>query len=146
MSRLDSKINRREFLQKGSVVAAGGATLGSTAVSYSRIDGDNDRISLGHIGIGNRGRELDGIVALLKDKKNVEVTAFCDLWSHHLEQAVAANQKNYGKAPRGLQHPQALLALKDVDAVMISTPQHSHSPPSQITSEERKTPYRYNPC
>jgi len=112
MSRLDSKVNRREFLQKGAVVAAGGATLGSAALSYSRIAGANDRISLGHIGIGNRGRELDGIVALLKDKKNVEMTAVCDLWSHNLEQAVASNQKYYGKAPRGLQHPQALLALR----------------------------------
>src|SRR5213596_1696036 len=145
MSRLDSKINRREFLQKGSVVAAGGATLGSTALSYARIAGANDRISLGHIGIGNRGRELDGIVALLKDKKNVEVTAVCDLWSHNLEQAVAANQKNYGKAPRALQHPQDLLALKDVDAVMISTPEHSHSPLLKMTVEASKDAYCEKP-
>src|SRR5256884_6975923 len=74
MDRPDTKINRRKFLQKGAVVAAGSATLSTTALSYARIAGANDRISLGHIGIGNRGRELDGIVALLKDKKNVEVT------------------------------------------------------------------------
>ena len=69
MNRSDSKINRREFLQKGAVVAAGSATWSSPALSYSRIAGANDRISLGHIGIGNRGRELDGIVASLKGKK-----------------------------------------------------------------------------
>src|SRR5260370_36345970 len=123
MSRLDSKVNRREFLQKGAVVAAGGATLGSAALSYSRIAGANDRISLGHIGIGNRGRELDGIVALLKDKKNVEMTAVCDLWSNNRERAVAANQKYFGNVPRALQHPQELLALKDMDAAMSSTPE-----------------------
>src|SRR5437773_10025246 len=145
MNRSDSKINRREFLQKGAVVAAGSATWSSPALSYSRIAGANDRISLGHIGIGNRGRELDGIVALLKDKKNVEVTAVCDLWSHNLEQAVAANQENYGKAPRGLQHPQALLALKDVDAVMISTPEHSHSPLLKMTAEAGKDAYCEKP-
>src|SRR6267142_576802 len=67
MDNSDGKINRREFLQKSAVVAAGNAALSSTALSYSRIAGANDRISLGHIGIGNRGGELDGIVALLKD-------------------------------------------------------------------------------
>src|SRR5467141_1447885 len=106
MDTSDTKINRREFLQKGAVVAAGGAALSSTAMSYTRIAGANDRISLGHIGIGNRGGELDGIVASLKDRKNAEVTAVCDLWTHNLERAVAANQKYYGKAPRALKHPQ----------------------------------------
>jgi len=79
MDNSDNKINRREFLQKSAVVAAGGAAVSKTALSYSRIVGAKDRISLGHIGIGNRGRELDGIVAALKDTKNAEVTAVCDL-------------------------------------------------------------------
>src|SRR5229473_1140161 len=138
MNSSDGKINRREFLHKGAVVAAGSAAFSNSALSYSRIPGANDRISLGHIGIGNRGRELDGIVAVLKDTKKVEVTAVCDLWSHSLAQAVAANQKYYRKAPRGLQHPQALLALKDVDGVMISTPEHSHSPLLKMTAEAGK--------
>src|SRR5467141_4621756 len=106
MDSSDTKINRREFLQKGAVVAAGGAALSNTAMSYTRIAGANERISLGHIGIGNRGGELDGIVASLKERKNAEVTAVCDLWTHNLERAVAANQKYYGKAPRALKHPQ----------------------------------------
>ncbi len=145
MNRSDSKINRREFLQKGAVVAAGSATWSSPALSYSRIAGANDRISLGHIGIGNRGRELDGIVASLKGKKNVEVTAVCDLWSHNLDQAVDANQKYFGRAPRGLKHPQELLVLKDLDGVMISTPEHSHSPLLKVTAEAGKDAYVRSP-
>jgi len=73
--------------------------LSSPALSYSRIAGANNRISLGHIGIGNRGGELDGIVALLKDTKNAEVTAVSDLWTHNLERAVAANQSITAKRP-----------------------------------------------
>src|SRR5689334_12228219 len=145
MDGLDSKINRRKFLQKSAVVAAGSAALGSTALSYSRIAGANDRISLGHIGVGNRGSELDGIVARIKDQKNVEMTAVCDLWSHNLERAVAANQKHYSKAPRALRHPQELLALKDVDAVVISTPEHSHSPLLKMTAEAGKDAYCEKP-
>ena len=127
MNSSDSRIKRREFLQKSAVVAAGSAALGGTALSYTRIAGANDRISLGHIGVGNRGGELDGIVASLKEQKNVEMTAVCDLWSHNLERAVAGNQKYYGKAPRALRRPQELLALKDVDAVIVATPDHMHA-------------------
>src|SRR5882757_3731558 len=59
MDGSDSKINRREFLQKSAVVAAGSAAINSTALSYARIAGANDRISLAHIGVGNRGCELE---------------------------------------------------------------------------------------
>ena len=120
-------MNRRAFLQNTAVVAAGTAALSTSALSYDRILGANDRISLGHIGVGVRGGELDGMVSELKDKKNVEMTAVCDLWSHNREQAVATNQKYYGKAPRAFQHPEELIALKDLDAIIISTPEHSHS-------------------
>src|SRR2546428_11876886 len=86
MDSSDSKINRREFLQRSAVVAAGRAALSSTALSYARIAGANERISLGHIGVGSRGSEIGGIVAVFKDPKKVEVTAGCDLWRHKLEQ------------------------------------------------------------
>ena len=145
MDNPESKINRREFLQKGAVVAAGSAALSSTALSYSRIAGANDRISLGHIGIGNRGSELDGIAGSLKDKSNVEMTAVCDLWTHNVERAVAANQKYYGKAPRAFRNPHELLALKDVDAVVISTPEHSHSPMLKLVAEAGKDAYVEKP-
>jgi hypothetical protein len=56
------KISRRSFLNR-SAAAWGATTVASTAISYSRILGVNDRILLGHIGIRNRGRELDWIVA-----------------------------------------------------------------------------------
>ena len=145
MERSENKINRREFLQKSAAVAAGSAALSSTALSYTRIAGANDRISLGHIGVGNRGSELDGIVASLKDQNNVELTEVCDLWTHNLERAVAVNEKHYGKAPRALTHPRDLLALKNVDAVLISTPEHSHSPLLKMTAEAGKHAYCEKP-
>src|ERR1700683_1499514 len=106
-------MNRRKFVQNAAVVAAGTAALNSTALSYARILGANDRISLGHIGPGARGIELVGMVGALKDKFNVEMTAVCDLWTHNLERAVEANRKLYGKAPRACHHPEELIALKD---------------------------------
>jgi len=53
-----SQQNRRAFLRKSSAAIVTGAVLRNTALSYDNIIGANDRISLGHVGIGNRGREL----------------------------------------------------------------------------------------
>src|SRR3989442_8723354 len=141
MDSSDSKINRREFLLKSAVVAAGSAALSRTALSYARIAGANDRISLGHIGVGARGGELDGLAAQFKDTKHSEMTAVCDLWTHNREQAVAANQKYYGRTPRAVQHPEELIAFKDIDAVVISTPDHSHSLLLKMAADAGKDVY-----
>ena len=53
----EKKLDRRSFLNKAAGVVAGSA-FASTALSYDRIIGANDRIALGHIGVGNRGRGL----------------------------------------------------------------------------------------
>ena len=145
MSPSDGKVGRREFLKNGALVATATATTGSSALSYGRIAGANDRISLGHIGIGHRGSELDGMVAQLGRANNVEMTAVCDLWTVNLERAVAMNQKAYGKAPRALHAPEELLRLKDVDAVIISTPEHSHSPLLKMAVEAGKDVYCEKP-
>ena len=66
----DKKVDRRTFIQTAGVVA--GSAIASTAVSYDRILGANDRIALGHIGIGNRGGGLHKMASRLNDKYNVE--------------------------------------------------------------------------
>jgi predicted dehydrogenase len=103
------KINRRSFLDR-SAKAAAGTALATTALSYSRILGANDRISLSQIGIGDRGGELGWIASRLKDAQNVKVSAVCGLWTVHLQKAVAANSRYYGRGPRAFQHPEDLLA------------------------------------
>ena len=96
-------INRREFLEQSAAVLAAGAVT-STALSYSRILGANDRISLAHVGIGNRGRDLDLIASKLKSSHNVEMTAVCDLWRVNREKAAATNAGYYGRPPRTVEY------------------------------------------
>src|SRR5207237_8596637 len=57
----------------------------------------------------------------------------------------ASNPRNYGRAPLAFQHLEELLALKDVDAVLISTPEHSHSPILKVTAEAGKDAYVEKP-
>ena len=138
------KTDRRTFLSETSRIAAATA-VSATALSYSRILGANDRISLGHIGVGNRGQGLDWIVSRLKNKHNVEMIAVCDLWKVNRERAATSNQKDYGRAPRAFAQPEELLALKNVDAVLISTPEHSHSPVLKMVAETGKDAYCEKP-
>ncbi len=65
-------------MSRRSLLLAGAAALGTPALSYGRIMGANDRILLGHVGVGNRGRELASVAASLKDSHNVEMAAVCD--------------------------------------------------------------------
>ncbi|MGB9436111.1 MAG: Gfo/Idh/MocA family oxidoreductase [Candidatus Acidiferrum sp.] len=145
MSDPENTMDRKAFLTKSAVLLAGGAALASSALSYSRIAGANDRISLCHIGNGSRGEELDVIASQLRTSHNVEMTTVCDLWRVNREKAIATNAKYYGRTPRGFQYFEEVLALKDVDAVIISTPEHSHSPILKMAVEAGKDAYVEKP-
>ena len=133
--------SRRSFLSRAAGLAAGA----STALSYTRIHGANDRISLGHIGIGHRGGGLAYIASKLKDSHNVEMTAVCDLWTVNRDKAAAKAHQVYGRAPRAFQHMEDLLALDDVDAVVISTGDFQHAPILKLAVEAGKDAYCEKP-
>ena len=145
MSDPEQPIDRRKFLTTSAALLAGGAALAKTALSYDKILGANDRISVGHIGNGSRGGELGWIVSQLKTSQNVEITTVCDLWRLNREKAVSVNAKYYGRAPRAYQYLEDVLDLKDVDAVIISTPEHSHSPILKMAVEAGKDVYVEKP-
>ena len=136
---------RRSFVEQASSLVGLGAAIQSTALSYSRIIGANDRISVGHIGIGNRGSELADMATQLKDKYNFELTAVCDLWSVNRDRAADRGEKNYGRRPRTFQYMEQLLELKDVDAVFISTADFQHAPHLKTVLEAGKDVYCEKP-
>jgi predicted dehydrogenase len=145
MSDSLSKMDRRNFLSKSAAVIATGVALPRTALSYEHIVGANDRISLGHVGIGSRGTDLDLIASRLKSSHHVEMTAICDLWTANRDRAATTNTGYYGRAPRAVQHVEDLLAMNDVDGVLISTPEHSHSPILKMATDAGKDAYVEKP-
>ncbi len=145
MNNSEENINRRTFLSKSAAVIAGGTALAKTALSYGKILGANDRIALCHVGNGSRGEDLDWIIAQLASKQNVEMTGVCDLWRLNREKALAANQKYHGRVPRAFAHIEDVLATESIDAVILSTPDHSHSPLLKMAAEAGKDAYVEKP-
>ena len=115
---------RRKFLK---TAAAGATALAMTATSYGRVVGANERISIGQIGCGNRGfgAHMAGVHKHAQ-AENVEIIAVCDVWTEHLRRAAAQVEKWYGRPPRQTNSFEEILAIKDVDAVMIASPDHQH--------------------
>src|SRR5436305_13665149 len=84
-------IDRRTFLTKSAALLASGAAFAGTALSYDRIVGANDRISIAHIGIGSRGGDLPWLLSQLKTAHNFQMTPICDLWRVNREEAHVVN-------------------------------------------------------
>ncbi len=109
--------NRRTFLRQ---VAAGTATLAlSGLMSPGRVLGANDRIRIGLIGAGSRGREIFKVALRCP---NVEAVAAADVYTRRLEEAtaIAPGLKTYRDFRR-------LLEDRTIDAVLVATPQHQHA-------------------
>ena len=134
----------REDLSRRTLLLGAGA-LGVTAASYAQILGSNDRILIGQIGAGNRGRELASVLADLKDGNNFRVAAVCDLWAVNRERAVQAARNEYGLAPQAFQYFEDLLAVKDLDAVIVATPDFQHAPMLKMAADAGKDAYVEKP-
>jgi len=109
--------NRREFVTRSLTTAA-------LASSYNRILGANERVRVANVGCGRRGllRELIQI----KDEAQLEVAAVCDTWRQKREKAQQQVKEFTGQTPFATTRIDDVLSRKDIDAVVIGTPDHLH--------------------
>jgi len=97
------------------------AFLGAlTAASYSRVPGANERVQVGFIGCGLIGLRH---IADFKQLKDAELTAVSDVYQTRVERA----QSDCGSNPKGYQDFRKLLDDKNVQAVIVATPDHWHA-------------------
>ena len=103
-----------------------GSAIALTAASYSRVKGANDRISMGVIGCCERGRYDMGQFLL---NSRVEVAALCDIYGESIDKTQQAIAKSRPGAPaaKGFKDHRALLAEKNLDVILIATPDHWHA-------------------
>lgn len=133
------KIHRRRFI---SASAAG--VLGASAAlkSMAAPKGPNDRIVAAFIGVGGMGR------ANLKDfmlMKELSVAAVCDVWEHNRALAIQMTEQQSGAKAKGFSDFRQVLELKDVDVVVVSTPDHWHALPAILACEAGKDVYVEKP-
>jgi predicted dehydrogenase len=136
----NNKLTRRTFM-----AASAGATLAGWSLSRSRAWGANDRIGIGVIGCGGRGNSLMGEVENLSQSHNVEVVAVCDVWKPNLAEAIERVKDKTGREPFSCSRFPDLLARTEVDAVLIATPDHAHSPILAAAARAKKHAYCEKP-
>jgi predicted dehydrogenase len=111
----------------------------------------NDRVTLGFIGVGTMGR---GHVHRFLTYPGVQVVAVCDVVAERREasqkevEAHYANQKSKSGTYKGCQAYtdfRELLARKDIDAVVIATPDHWHAIPCVLAAQAGKDIYCEKP-
>jgi predicted dehydrogenase len=107
--------SRRQVLRSVTMTAAA-----MSAASYNKILGANERIQLGLIGAGGRGRAV--MNTFIKTDR-VEVPAVCDVWPQRSAEAkqTAVNAQTF------TDHRKMLDNMKQLDAVLIATPDHWHA-------------------
>jgi glucose-fructose oxidoreductase len=133
MGRL--RYSRRRFVKStaGVWAAAGSPVLERLSAQDGPVRGPNDRINLGHVGVGGQG---EGLLRHFLGLGDCRCVAVCDPFGHRRERAVAIVQGYYGassaagvfKGCSAYRDFRELLARPDIDAVVIATPDHWHVP------------------
>jgi predicted dehydrogenase len=107
-------MTRREFAKTAAWVGVAAATGARAQTPPS------DRIRLGFIGLGNRG---DQVLTAFLEHADAQVVAICDLYQPHLDLAA----KKIGGEPSQYKDYRRVLDRKDINAVVIATPDHWHA-------------------
>ena len=131
-----SRQSRRTFL-KTSAVAAG--ALAFSRSSYSSVLGANDRIRFAVIGCGGMGTGHLHSLVKRSDADNIKVIAISDVYQRRLSRAKGICQGD------GVLDYRRIIERKDVDAVLIATPDHWHAKISMEALESGKHVYCEKP-
>jgi predicted dehydrogenase len=114
-------LSRRSFLKSAAALSSLAAM---PAGSWARVLRSNERITMGVIGTGGMGHAHLADFVGRKEADNVVVTRVCDVYRRRLNSAV---EKIGASQSAGTMEYREVLDDKDVDAVLIATPDHWHT-------------------
>ena len=126
-------MDRRHFVMS----SAAAATLASSAM------GANERVRVAVVGVRGQGRSHLGAYGRIP---NVEIAAICDIDESILNSRIAEVEKASGKKPEPYTDIRKLLENKDIDAISIATPNHSHTLQAIWSLQAGKHVYCEKPC
>jgi predicted dehydrogenase len=106
-----SQLTRRDFVA---------AATAATARAYAQVPGSGERIRIGVIGCGSQGTAHMRTLVRMRDTDNIDVLNVCDIYTKRVE---AAAELTGGKVVKDYRR---VLDNKDIDYVLIATPEHWH--------------------
>jgi predicted dehydrogenase len=140
-------VSRRRFLANSIVCpvvfssAWGSEPLASSLAAKEAVP-PSEKIRVGFIGVGGMGSgTLNGFLG----HEDVDVPVVCDVYAPNANQAREKIEKVRGKAPDMIKDFREVLDRKDIDAVVVSTPDHWHALPSILACQAGKDVYCEKP-
>jgi len=139
---------RRDFLRQAA--AAGAAiTLGETLkaavphTAQARTIGANERLRIAVAGVHNRGKAIS--MNLAKLKEDCEVVCICDCDSAMIPPVQDEIEKITGKRPAAETDIRRMVERKDIDVVVVATPDHWHAAAAIMAMQNGKHVYLEKP-
>jgi glucose-fructose oxidoreductase len=133
---MNDKLTRRTILKSAAAAVATPYVITSTALGQGDTPPASERITIGHIGVGSRGR---GLFRGFQQCKGMQSVATSDCYKSRREGVAAACK---GKAYADFQE---LLARDDIDGVVVATPDHWHVPVANAAARAGKDCYVEKP-
>ena len=143
-----NKLNRRTFIKKTSATAIAASLPTIVPASVFGKNAPSNRIQVGQIGCGRIARDHDMPGTMQYD--TAQLVAVCDVDQNRLKDGkklVDQYYQNKGKKAdtKMFDNYQDLIAHKDIDAVLISTPDHWHAQPAIEAALAKKNVYLQKP-
>src|SRR5437016_4553763 len=134
MSKRHHEITRRSFV-KTAAAAALPLIVSRSALGDDKKDAASERLGIGFIGMGTMNR---GHLGHFLGQKEVQVLAVCDVDKTRRESAQKTVEQRYAEQIKSGSYKgcgayndfRELIARKDIDAVVIATPDHWHAIPA----------------
>lgn len=121
---------RRKFIKQSALIAAAtyAGTFTSSAKSYNRIIGANDRVRVGVVGFSDRFKDTLFPCFLNHNKElNFDIVGLSDIWNYRRDLGVAYVKEKMGSDIKSCRNNDELYAMKDLDAVVVSTADFQHA-------------------
>jgi predicted dehydrogenase len=137
---MNEAVNRRSFLKRSAVLAAGTAALAD--FPSLQAAGAHDKLRVGVIGCGGRGMaHIAGFLGV----PEVEIAGVCDVDSRALAKGIEAAAKKQAQKPKGFADLRKMLEDPNLDAVSIAMPDHWHAPATILACAAGKHVYVEKP-
>lgn len=136
-------VTRRHFLKQSTTTVAAGAMFGGlTLPGGARAAAASEKLRVGLIGCGGMGK---GDLATFFRYDDVDCPVVCDVDDRMLGEAVKLVEDSRGHRPDTVKDFRRVLERKDVDAILVATPDHWHALPTVLGCEAGKDVYVEKP-